>query len=761
MVSSRGIRGTRRWGRLMLSAVLVCGLVVVLTPLQAAGLWTDALTTTRVSAPADGVTEMDRGAKGPELSEDGRYVAFATGKKLIASDTNGEIDVYVRDMMTGDLMLASVGDDESLGNDDAVSSDREGGPSISADGRYVAFASNADNLVPVDHSTGKGGRDIFVRDLESKTTTLVSGDDNGHEGGCRNPAISADGRFIAYQTERDVDPNDDNGDWDIYVYDMMTGDTVCASTDSDGDFWYSDSEHCDISGDGRYVVFESDNEYVAADDNGDQDIYMKDMQTGELHLLSVDENGQVDNEYSYYPQISTDASYVVFDSYAVLSSEDKNFDTKDVYGYDMATGKTELISVHLPFAVDWYRGSRSPSVSADGRFVAFFSGVQISETDNNENQDIYVYDRAIDAYTRLDVTRLIDDDTRNFALSGDGMWLGFDSDDNRITAGDNNGRKDVFLTEVRKVLPDGSLRLAGADRYETAIAISDAGFPDGTDTVVITTGEDWPDALSASALAGTVDCPILLTPSDALAPATRIEIERLGAENAYVIGGTGAVSAGVMSELESMLSGSVWRIGGADRYETSRLVALETIDLLGRQFDGTCLVATGMDYPDAVGASPLAAGLGWPIVMVDPMADEVATPFSVDSAVILGGTGAIPQWVEDDLRFEFGNSNVDRMAGADRYETSAMVAEHGFESGMRWNGVGITTGGAFPDALVGGVVLGRNGSVMLLTPSTTLAWPAKSKLMTYADAIDTVYFFGGTAAVSDAVKTAAESAVGM
>ncbi|MDP2299159.1 MAG: cell wall-binding repeat-containing protein, partial [Actinomycetota bacterium] len=272
---------------------------------------------------------------------------------------------------------------------------------------------------------------------------------------------------------------------------------------------------------------------------------------------------------------------------------------------------------------------------------------------------------------------------------------------------------------------------------------------------------NWPDALGGSALAGAVGGPLLLTTPGALPTSVRDEIVRLGATKAYVLGGTGAVSATVENALKVLVGGNVKRLKGDDRYATAQAIAEETIAQLGPAYTGGVLVATGANFPDATAASPLAAALGRPIVLVNRATGAYHLPTGATSALILGGVNVVPGAVEDSLELALSDGNVLRKGGANRYETAALVAQAGVDAGMSWNGVGLATGENFPDALAGGAMLGAWNGVMLLTTPTALRAEAYAKISTNKSKIDTLYVIGGDGAVSSAVFTAAKSAAGI
>jgi putative cell wall-binding protein len=200
------------------------------------------------------------------------------------------------------------------------------------------------------------------------------------------------------------------------------------------------------------------------------------------------------------------------------------------------------------------------------------------------------------------------------------------------------------------------------------------------------------------------------------------------------------------------------RLAGPDRYSTAREIADEVIAVLGAAYDGGAFVATGGNFPDALAASPLAAFLGRPILLAQSTGAP-SMPDAVRSVVILGGTSAVSSSTQDALEDALGFSNVSRVAGSTRYDTGALLAQWGTTWGMHWNEVAIATGEAFPDGLSGGAAAGQRGSVMLLTPSASLANEAKGKLVENADEICEVHFIGGTSAVSDSVRTSVKNAV--
>lgn len=312
----------------------------------------------------------------------------------------------------------------------------------------------------------------------------------------------------------------------------------------------------------------------------------------------------------------------------------------------------------------------------------------------------------------------------------------------------------VVVRSTPALVPCHFSPIEGADRYLTAIQASLAGF-ESAPAVVIARGDGFADALGGSALAGAVDGPLLLSPQQAVPQAVLDEVTRLGADKVYVLGGTNAISGAAFSQLEAA-AGSAERIAGTDRYATASLIADKTISLLGTSFGGSAFLATGTNFPDALGASPIAYAKGMPILLVNAQG-SFALPAGVTTAYILGGENAVPSSVETVLGVRFGG----RLAGDSRYATCAEVSEFGVDQGMTWNGVGIATGANAADALSGGAMLGSRNSVMLLTPVASLSPDAAAKLAANRATISEVYYLGGLNAVSQATRTAVEQVLSM
>ena len=259
-----------------------------------------------------------------------------------------------------------------------------------------------------------------------------------------------------------------------------------------------------------------------------------------------------------------------------------------------------------------------------------------------------------------------------------------------------------------------------------------------------------------------MDGPLLLTATNALPAEVTAEIARLKAKDVYILGATSAVGTSVESALKASLGASnVTRLAGDSRYTTAHEIADEVITLAGPGYDGVAYVATGGNFPDALGVSPIATAKVRPILLADPRSGAVSRPAAVDEVYILGSTNAVAAPVETALTAALGTGKVHRLKGGNRYATAVAVANHGIAEGLYWDGVGIATGTNFPDGLSGGAMLGRMGTVMLLTPSTTLAPETGAALQSNADDIESVFILGGTPAISTGVAAAVRAAAGL
>ena len=430
----------RRVGLVVVSlAVLICLAAIHGTVIAATGF------TTRVSVASDGA-QANQSSDDLSLSGDGRYVAFESGaSNLVVGDTNGKSDIFLRDRQTGQTSRISVDSQGRQANGDSHST------SISDDGRYVAFESEADNLVMNDNNNVS---DIFVHDSETGITIRVSVDSIGNEGNDESeyPSISSDGYYIAFKSAADnLVMNDNNDTGDIFVHDSQTGQTNRVSVASSGKEGNNESKYPAISGDGRYVAFLSfASNLVDNDTNGVWDVFVRDRQMGETKRVSVNSNGsQLCGTYRLGDSVmSDDGRFIVFVTTANIPMEgDINYD-HDVYVHDQVTGETKLVSV----ASDGTIGnsfSYSPSISADGNLVAFISDASnLVSADTNQRMDAFIHDRVSGETKRVSIASdgtEGNDHSYLTTISADGISVAFLSTASNLVLGDTNKVQDVFV----------------------------------------------------------------------------------------------------------------------------------------------------------------------------------------------------------------------------------------------------------------------------------------------------------------------------
>ena len=324
---------------------------------------------------------------------------------------------------------------------------------LSADGRYIAFNSDASNLVSGDTN---GVSDSFVRDTVAGTTTRISVDSNGMQanGHSYDAVISADGRYVTFLSlASNLAAGDDIGTYDVFVHDMQTGATECASIDLNGMPGGGYSYHQSISADGRYIAFNSSiPDLVWGDTNSVHDVFIRDMQTGTTTRISVDANGVQGNSGSYYTGMSADGRYVTFHSAATnLVANDSN-GQDDIFVYDTQMNAITRVSIDSGGAQSLGGNSWYPSISADGRFVAFrSSATNLVSGDTNESWDIFMYDRQTSVTTRVSVDSSgveADNDSLKSSISADGRYVVFDSYATNLVQGDTNWQGDIFQHDM-------------------------------------------------------------------------------------------------------------------------------------------------------------------------------------------------------------------------------------------------------------------------------------------------------------------------
>ncbi|HEX8458649.1 MAG TPA: Calx-beta domain-containing protein [Pyrinomonadaceae bacterium] len=465
-----------------------------------------------VSVNAAGTGSAGGFSYSPAISDDGRYVAFTSNASdLVGNDTNRNTDVFVRDRQTGTTELVSV---NSAGK--ASGNSQSDFPAITSDGRYVLFISYATDLVSENDATGIFGPDVFVRDRQTGTTRLVSINSAGTASGAGNSLsakITPDGRYVAflgYAGDLVANVSDVNDDLDVFVRDMQTATTTLVSVNDAGTgsgnrgsgFGFN------ITPDGRYVVFGSDaTDLVAApaDANRRGDIYVRDLQTGQTELASINRDGTSSgNGVSFEPGITPDGRYIIFKSQAGDLVENDDGNGEDIFVRDTQTNATELVSVNragvgnTDGAANNTSFSRPPArITPDGRYVAFVSAAVdlTGESDIHGTNDIFVRDRQSGATKLVTVSTSPEasgnGDSQLRQISADGRYVLFSSISDNLAAPDTNGLEDVFRYDAQQ---PGTLQFSAPafqqneDGGHAVVTVTRTGGTSGAVSVTLSTG---------------------------------------------------------------------------------------------------------------------------------------------------------------------------------------------------------------------------------------------------------------------------------
>ena len=432
-----------------LAAALV-GLVVVASAFGA--------TAERISVSATG-EQGNGGSFSAAMSADGRYTAFVSyASNLVPGDTNNACDVFVRDNSNGGIELVSVSSTE----EQVVTQSCPDRPAISADGRFVAFHSDAAGLVPNDTSTNS---DIFVRDRELGTTERVSVGSNGETAlgngteyaNSLDPAISADGRFVGFMSSgRNLVAGREINETHVYVRDRVTGTTEIVSERPDGQRTNGPAAQPSLSADGRYVAFVSYSEgLVPGDDNLGPDVFVRDRATGTTTAASVSSTGALPKYVTARPQseqpsISGDGRYVAFSSNASDLVAGDDYNDVDVFVRDRVGGTTRMASVTATGEQAFGGDSVGPSISADGRYVAFHSSAgNLSPGGGFGTYDIILFDAVSGVTKPLTIGQDSGEDDSIFpSLTAAGGQVAFASGNNDLVPNDTNGVIDVFRATI-------------------------------------------------------------------------------------------------------------------------------------------------------------------------------------------------------------------------------------------------------------------------------------------------------------------------
>ncbi len=395
----------------------------------------------RISLKSDG-TQANGQSGSTSISDNGRYTIFeSNATNLIPNDLNGHTDIFIYDDVDETVELITLAPDGVQANGSSSSGE------ISSHGNYITFSSVADNLVLNDTNEQ---RDIFVYDRINKTTELVSIATDGIQANGLNlfSTINANGNIVAFESIADNLVTDDtNGQKDIFVRDRANQITRRIRIGLNGAQANAASNLGSISANGRYISFSSTaSNLVANDTNGKSDIFVYDRVNQTTELVSMGLNNAFANDDSTSGFISGDGSFVVYESKAdnLVTNDDNG--KSDIFVYDRINQTTELVSVKSDgtFSND---NSRDPSISDDGSIVAFLSDASnLVADDTNARANIFIRDRI------NQTTEIIDGDSFPI-LSGDAQSLVFTSSLDTLVSDDTNDTGDVFLLDLSSEPP--------------------------------------------------------------------------------------------------------------------------------------------------------------------------------------------------------------------------------------------------------------------------------------------------------------------
>lgn len=395
-----------------------------------------------VSKSSGGV--KGNGASGePSSSASGRYIAFnSAAEYLVPNDTNGRLDCFVRDMVANKVERVSVATDGDQTNGRCF------GPAISPDGRWVAFESNASDL----DGPSNGFPQIYLRDLQQNTTTMVTR--NGSLPGnlaSVDPAISNNGRFVAFESQAtNLVDGGTNGKRHIFLWDRLDpGNIRLVSRHSNGTQGNKDSHDPAISAWGKFIVFDSlSSNLVGRDGNGRKDVFLHNRVSHKTSIVSINSKEKRGNGASSNASVSASGRWVAFESRARNMTPADRTNGPDVFVRDRKKGKTIQASVTSSGRqVGGWSGD--PTISNNGRYIAFESTAgDLVSKDPNGKRDVFLRDR-VGRTTKLVSRRgngkpAWGGDSVDAWISGNGRFVTFESKATKIVIKDKDKTEDVF-----------------------------------------------------------------------------------------------------------------------------------------------------------------------------------------------------------------------------------------------------------------------------------------------------------------------------
>jgi Tol biopolymer transport system component len=450
----RAIRNPSGHHALRVPALLIAVITALpVAALAAAGPASAIGTTTRISTGPNGV-QANSGSASTSISAYGRYVAFlSNASNLVSGDTNNAADIFVSDTRNHTVKRVSV---TSSGGQTGTSTGAAYDPYISGTGRYVVFTSDATNLVSGDTN---GSADVFIRDLSTGTTKRVSVATGGAQGNLSSfeASVSADGRYVAFvSSATNLVPGDTNNQSDVFVRDLTTGVTSRVSVSTTGvqsEIHYGNND-AQISADGTVVVFTSfASNLVSGDTNGTSDIFTHNLQTGVTARVSLSSTGGQatggnHQTGSTFPSISADGKAIAFLSLSSGLVPGTQVNVQNAYTRNLTTGVTQRVALGAGGVQGDTDGGDQPFISPDGQYVAFTSySTNLVSGDTNGQQDVFVRNLAAQTTSRLSLTcsgAQSNGYSYDPVLSTNATHIAFSSLGSNLVPNDTNNTDDVF-----------------------------------------------------------------------------------------------------------------------------------------------------------------------------------------------------------------------------------------------------------------------------------------------------------------------------
>ncbi|MGI9601858.1 MAG: hypothetical protein ACR2QE_08230 [Acidimicrobiales bacterium] len=453
----------------------------------------------RSSVDTTGVGQPNGGSAAPALSGDGRFVAFgSSASNLVAGDNNGTADIFVRDHQTETTELISASINGGSGNGSSERAD------ITPDGRFVTFASFANDLVAGDTNPGP---DVFLHDRQTGITEIVSVDSSENQGmfGSLGGTVSDDGRFVAFHSVDQFD-NDTNSTFDVYLRDRSFGLTRIMSTESTNTTAAGDSFDGVVSGDGSTVVWWSfSDDIVAGDTNGEADVFWRTtVLLIKLRISEPNGGGQGDGP-SRTPDVSHNGSFVVFDSGAtnLVAGDTNGVDDVFLWDINLAIGDPLIRISERPDGTQGNDRSLLAKINGDGDHVAYMSHADnlqdpaAAPADSNGERDAYLWNLGTNTLgSQTTIGEATNDVSLQAAISADGSALAFDTEATNLGFDDTNGATDVvvrptFVPDITGVTggpwmvgETSELKLLGTFTADSEVIVGGDGVLDAQVTAV-------------------------------------------------------------------------------------------------------------------------------------------------------------------------------------------------------------------------------------------------------------------------------------